>query len=527
VGVAAQSVGVIVGSAQGRRRSHDDRKLATVLRAIVFFALVAGVVFVSKPLWGGHSSNSNSGSRSSSGSTAQSSASGSKAQASASAKQTLSVRYRSGATDSTTTSAQPWLQVVNVSQENVDLSSATLRYYFKQDGSEAYTANCIYAEVGCSQIAEHIVAMPTAVTGADHYLQVSFNAGAGTLKPSANSGAIELQLYAPGGASIKQSADYSYAAAQTTAYRSNTKITAFIGNTLVWGQEPSGSTEQTAGTSAQSVSTGVYFDDFHYSGASDPALNKHGWVVRTSSGGPGILSTWQTSGVSFPSVTGADGGEALDLTATTNGTKSGTTQAEIDSLNVPFFTGTYAARIHFDDSPTSGTNGDPINEDFYMISPRNSNYSELDAEYEPNGGWGAPGPRLDTTSWYSVYNCNSVTTSTSVVGCDRETKRNMTSLNGWHTLVITAVNGVVTYSMDGNVLFTTSGKYYPRESMSADFNTWFVDLKQPISGTRKWDMQVNWFYYNSQQSMSLSQVQQTVGGLYANGTNFIDTISAK
>ena len=137
MGVAAQSVGVIVGSAQGRRRSHDDRKLATVLRAIVFFALVAGVVFVSKPLWGGHSSNSNSGSRSSSGSTAQSSGSGSKAQASASAKQTLSVRYRSGTTDSTTTSAQPWLQVVNMSQENVDLRSVTLRYYFKQDGSEA------------------------------------------------------------------------------------------------------------------------------------------------------------------------------------------------------------------------------------------------------------------------------------------------------------------------------------------------------------------------------------------------------
>ncbi|MBR7825762.1 hypothetical protein KDK95_05540 [Actinospica sp. MGRD01-02] len=506
-----------MGSAQGRRRTQKDSRLATALRATVFFALVAGVVIASKPLWGGHAGQSKSTAKSAAGAT----------QTSTSAQKTLFVRYRSGTTGSSTSSVQPWLQIVNVSQQNVDLSKVTLRYYFKQNGSQAYAANCIYAAFGCSQVTEHVVALPTAATGADHYLEVSFAEGAGVLKPAANSGAIELQLYEPGGGSIAQSADYSYNGAQATSYRPNTHVAAYIGGTLVWGVVPSGSSAQAPSASTQAVAAGTYFDDFHYSGADDPALSKHGWVVRTSSGGPGVLSTWKASGVTFPAASGADGGEVLDLSATTDGTKSGTTQSEIDSLNVPFFTGTYAARIHFTDSPTSGTNGDPINEDFYMISPRNANYSELDAEYQPNGGWGAPGPRLDTTSWYSVYNCNNVTTSQSVVGCDRETKENTISLNGWHTLVITAVNGVVTYSIDGNVLFTTSGKYYPRESMSADFNSWFVDLKEPISGTRKWDTQVNWFYYNSQQSMSLAQVQQTVSNLYASGTNFVDTMSTK
>lgn len=59
---------------------------------------------------------------------------------------------------------------------------------------------------------------------------------------------------------------------------------------------------------------------------------------------------------------------------------------------------------------------------------------------------------------------------------------------------------------------------------AANFNTWFVDLKQPISGTRQWDMQVNWFYYNSTQALSLSQVQSTVGTLYKNGTSYLNTI---
>ncbi|MBR7836906.1 hypothetical protein KDL01_26750 [Actinospica durhamensis] len=505
-----------MGSSKGRRRSQSDSRLATALRAVVFFALVAGVVFGTKPLWGD---------KHASGGTSAAAQGG--AASGASAAPLLSVRYKTGV-EASSGDAQPWLQVVNVSGQSIALDTVTLRYYFTQDGTQAYAANCIYAQVGCSNVAEHIVSVPTKTAGADHYLQVSFTSGAGTLKAAANSGAIELQLYVPGGVGLKQTNDASFVAADASSYKPNTHIAAFVGNTLAFGQEPTGDGEQSPGAStASAVPAGVLFDDFHYSGASDPALGKHGWVVRTSSGGPGVVSTWRSSAVTFPEETGADGGEVLDLSASTDGTKSGTTQAEVDSLNVPFFTGTYAARIHFEDDPTSGTNGDPINEDFYMISPRNNDYSEMDTEYEPNGGWGAPGPRLDTTTWYSVYACDTVTSAGSVPGCDRDTQKNMLSLSGWHTLMITAANGVVTYSMDGKVLYTTSGKYYPRESMSADFNTWFVDLTEPISGKRRWDMDVNWFYYNAGQTMSLSQVQQTVSGLYAGGTNFVDTISQK
>jgi hypothetical protein len=507
-----------MASARGRRRAQNDSKLATTFRAVVFFAMVAAVVFGTRPLW--HDKKS-------SHPTAQPGAS-SAAQAGAggSGKPLLDVRYRTGTRASASVS-QPWLQIVNVSAKNVALGSVTLRYYYTQEGGHAYAANCIFAEIGCSHLSERIVALPAAATGADHYLEVSFTADAGTLKPLANSGAIELQLYRPGGAALNEANDYSYDKAATKAYGRNTHITAYLDGAPAWGQAPAGVKEKAPGSSTRPATTGVLFDNFHYSGPADPALNQHGWVVRTSSGGPGVLNTWKSSGVSFPAVRGAQGGQVLNLRATTDGTRSGTTQAEVQSVDVPFFTGTYAARIHFTDHPTKGTNGDPINEDFYMISPRNDKYSEIDAEYEPNGGWGAPGPRLDTTTWHNASGCGISNSAASTSGCDRTTQKNMISLEGWHTLVITAADGVVTYSMDGKVLYTTSGKYYPREPMSANFNTWFVDLKEPISGTRQWDMQINWFYYNSTQALSLSQVQTAVGDLYTSGTNYLNTIKKK
>ena len=484
-----------MATARGRRRARSGSRPATVFRAVVFFALVAAVAFATSPLW--HGKPSGNGSQPS-------------ATQSSSTTPQLSVRYRTGAQPSASV-AQPWLQIVNASPAPIGLKDVTLRYYFKQEGSQGYAFNCIYAEVSCSHISEKIVALPTATADADHYLQVSFTANAGSLAPKANSGAIELQLYRPDGAAMNQTDDRSYNAADAKAYAENKNVTAYIDTRLAWGDEPAGATTSASATAAQDAAAGVVFDDFHYTGAGDPALNQHGWSVRTANGGPGVLDTWKASGVTFPVMSGAQGGQVLNLRASTDGTKAGTTQAEIQSDGVPFFTGTYAARIHFNDLPTSGANGDSINEDFYMISPDNAKYSEMDAEYEPNGGWGAPGPRLDTTTWYSADNL------------DRITRKNMISLNGWHTLVITAAKGVVTYSLDGDVLYTTSGKYYPREPMSANFNAWFINL--PFTGKRQWDMQVNWFYYNSKQSMSLSQVQHTVDDLYAGGTNYIDTIT--
>ncbi|WP_280723399.1 cellulose binding domain-containing protein [Kitasatospora sp. MAA4] len=427
----------------------------------------------------------------------------------------LTVRYRTDPT-AVVAVAKPQLEVINTSKKTVSLSDVTVRYYFTADGGSAYGFDCVDAAMGCSNLSGTIVPLANPTADATDYLQLTFAAGAGTLAPGANSKGINLQLFRLDHQNLNQASDHSFNAKDTT-FKPSKLVTAYLRGALAWGTAlPGGADSGAAGqpsgapTPKQSVPDGVVFDNFHYSGPTDPALIKHGWRIRTSKGGPGIPDTWSAAGVSFPAEPDALGGQVLQLQAATDGTKEHTTQAEVQSANTPFLTGTYAARIYFSDAPTTGNPGDHVNESFYTISPDDSLYSELDNEYMPNGGWGSKGPVLDTTTWFSAKTG------------DRSTLRHNISLQGWHTIVMTAVNGVATYSLDGKDLFSSSGKYYPREAMVVNFNTWFVDL--PFAGPRAWDTKVNWFYYNAKQAMSLADVQKTVTDFYGDGTNYVNTV---
>ena len=119
---------------------------------------------------------------------------------------------------------------------------------------------------------------------------------------------------------------------------------------------------------------------------------------------------------------------------------AGTTQAQICQRR-KFLAGTYATRVRFRDAPDSGADGDQLVETFYAISPLQApldpNYSELDWEYLPNGGWGGGAPTLWVTSWHTArldpyYADNTYNTITR-------------SLDGWHTLVLQVANGTVNY----------------------------------------------------------------------------------
>ncbi len=69
-------------------------------------------------------------------------------------------------------------------------------------------------------------------------------------------------------------------------------------------------------------------------------------------------------------------------------------------------------------------------------------YSELDWEYLPNGGWGIIGPTLYQTTWESFipepnWKMDNVSNNTRV------------GRAGWHTLVTQVGNGKVKYLLDG------------------------------------------------------------------------------
>jgi hypothetical protein len=430
----------------------------------------------------------------------------------------LTVRYRTD-TPPNAPVGKPWLEVINNSASTVDLRDVTLRYYFDADAT-AYGANCTQTALRCSNITEAIGVPASPVPRANRYLQVGFASGAGALAPGQTSQAIGLQLYRMDHRELDQTHDRSFDAT-ITHYAPSRLVTAYVGGVLSWGTEPNPQSQSTQRTSPATRTpavtpppTGVMFDNFHYTGPDDPALAANGWHARTEAGGPGMShGTWSPASISFPADTTAQGGQALQLRLSTDGTPQGTRQAELTTTRSTFFKGTLAARIFFTDQPTDGPNGDHINESLATISssPKSPNYSELDYEYMPNGGWGAPGPRLDMTSWRSAK------------AGDRVTQHLNQHLAGWHIVMLTAVDGVVTYSIDGRKVFSSDGASFPREGMQIHLSAWLVDL--PFTKQRSWDMRVNWLYYRADQAMSVSDVQKAVGGFYASGINYTDTLS--
>lgn len=448
----------------------------------------------------------------------------------------LSVLYKTS-TQAVADEDEPWFEVVNNTTAAIPYSEITLRYYFLADTSGPYTFACAWAVVGCSSLTGTIVAMPNPTSSADHYLQISFASTAGSLPAGANSGDMELRLYRSNWENVNQAGDYSFNGADTT-YTAWSHVTAYENGNLAWGIEPSGasanpSTSASASASATATSSptgnptgsptsppppsgGVMFDDFNYSSSSDPKIAADDWTVRTAAGGPGVTgATWSANAVTFPASTAAGGTHVMNLAASTDGTAANTVQAEVDTTQQKFFQGTYAAKVYFNDAPTTGPNGDDVNETFYTISPDNSLYSEDDFEYLPNGGWGGPALSMYTTSWYSAD------------ALDRVTNDTQGSLQGWHTLVETVLNGTVTYYIDGTQVFSSTGKYYPREDMTIDFNEWFINGYLSGSSTsRTWNEQVGWVYYAGGQSQTTAQVVANVAAYQHAGTSFTDTVPA-
>jgi hypothetical protein len=436
----------------------------------------------------------------------------------------LTARYRTGAPAATDV-AKPWLEVINTSDRAVNLRDVTLRYYYTADDGAAYGSNCVQTSLGCSSVTQRTAPMADPAPKADHYLQIGFTAAAGILKPGGTSEGIGLQLYRVDHAKLNQADDLSFNAESTT-YQPSELVTAYLGGVHVWGHEPNGDTPTpgrtpsvapaTPTTSAATLTdpaAGILFDDFDYTGPDDPALAAHGWAVRTGEGGPGVKDTWSADGVSFPAGEDGGTGQALQLRASTDGTERGTRQAEFHTARPNFLTGTLVARVYLSDKPASGSDGDHVSESLFTISPDHTSprYSELDYEYLPNGGWGRYGPSLDTTSWRN-----------SDQG-DRVTSSHNQKLGGWHTMVIAAVDGRTTYSLDGRKFFTSGSRYFPREAMTINLSTWFVDL--PFKGPRSWEMKADWLYYQAGKAVSAADAEKAAAGFASDGVPYLNTLS--
>jgi hypothetical protein len=268
--------------------------------------------------------------------------------------------------------------------------------------------------------------------------------------------------------------------------------------------------------------TKVLFDDFSYS--SRAQLQRHGWIVRTAEGWPGVPGAiWWGEGVTFVRSDAAPRNRVLRMTSATGGPGTRTNQTQVCHQR-KYFEGTYAARVRFYDAPTRGPGGDQLVESFYTISPLKApwdmDYSELDYEYLPNGGWGIAGPTLYATTWETFYpepNWKKDNVFDTWAG----------SRAGWHTLVTQVSNGHVKYFVDGRQLADHAERFYPESLMSVNFNLWFIrDGMTKEQGERSYREDIDWVFHEADSALTPDEVEARVASLRSAKVSFRDTVPA-
>ena len=248
----------------------------------------------------------------------------------------------------------------------------------------------------------------------------------------------------------------------------------------------------------------------------------NGWIVRSGAGWPGVTgASFRPENVTFVEYPAQPGNRLLRMTSSTDGTPENTYQTQVCHQR-KYLEGTYAARLRFSDTPLSGADGDQIVQTFYTITPYEQpldpDYSEMDNEYLPNGGWGGPELAFYVTTWETVQiePWNARNTSTSTRG----------SLAGWHTLVIQVTGGTVRYFVDGQYIAQHGGDYYPDAPMSINFNLWFIEGGLiPTEGVREYQEDVDWVFHQADVSLMPGDVEAKVAELRNSSIPFQDTVS--
>jgi Cellulose binding domain len=186
-------------------------------------------------------SSSAASSSAASSSAASSSAASSSAASSSASSSTggvvmgLVLQYFAADVNPTDNQMKPHFRILNGSSSSVPLSSLTIRYYFTAEGNPPQIFECDYATVGCGNLTG--VYAPTTGASADHYLEVSFTAGAGSISAGGNSGEIQARLHNQDYSNVNEANDYSFDPTKT-AFADWTKVTLYQSGALVWGTEP-------------------------------------------------------------------------------------------------------------------------------------------------------------------------------------------------------------------------------------------------------------------------------------------------
>lgn len=264
----------------------------------------------------------------------------------------------------------------------------------------------------------------------------------------------------------------------------------------------------------------VWFDDFSYRSTSE--LAQTGWAMRSTTGHPGVPgAAWSPEAISLLDDPAHRGNRLLRMTARTDGTPAGTTQAQLCHAR-KYLEGTYAAHVRFSDKPLQGADGDPVVQTFYAVSPLrfdfDPEFSEIDWEYLANGGWGSERTRLYGITWQTVR--------VEPWQAHNQSHEEFTSVDGWHVLVMQVANGRTRHYLDGRLLAEHGGRNYPVVPMTISFNLWFSPggLLPASTEPRVYEQDVDWVFHARGQVLSPQQVTQQVQALRRRSVAQVDNV---
>lgn len=258
---------------------------------------------------------------------------------------------------------------------------------------------------------------------------------------------------------------------------------------------------------APAFAAGEFFDDFKQKDLD--ALRASGWVLREGTGHPGMPGSHFA-----PQQLALEGG-LLKLRLSTDGSPASTALAQLCAAR-KFLIGTTTARVRFRD--TAGSR-DPIIQSFFLAGPLKHDYdpdfSEVDFEYLPHGGWGEPEARLYGVSWHTVRiePWESFNQASILQG----------SFDGWQLLTVQVEATRTRHYVNGRLIGEHSGRNVPSQPMAISFNHW-LSAGAPEGAPRSYEFDVDWVLHEAGRTLSPAAMQARAAQLQRQGRARIDTV---
>lgn len=270
----------------------------------------------------------------------------------------------------------------------------------------------------------------------------------------------------------------------------------------------------------------IMFDDFNYSGNTDPQLSSFNkWQIVNGVSGPPEGATYSRNNVNFITDPNDASNKLMTLKTTVNGQSKEVTHSRIES-SYEYFEGTYASRVYLSDEAFASKDAN-IQTFFTIVSSAlaqdGSKYSELDIiEYMAADKWGvSPDNRVGYTTSYHKYIANPWTPW-------KTYSTQQKSLAGWHTFIATCTDGVnIRYYMDNTLIATHSVtdnetqaglSVYPRSNMQVAFANWiWNNVLGTGTNNRENTFMADWVLYYKNTALDLNQINTLVANYRSQG----------